>query len=286
MAAVAIALRGAGRRSTGLVVEGLGQFGAMIVFSGRVLRTAVTDVVLRLQFREVVAQQASDIVVGAGAYILGAGMVVIVFTMSVFVGATVGVQAFQGLQQIGAEAFTGLVGSYANIRELTPLIAAAAVASQVGASFTAELGAMRISEEIDALEVMGIPSMVYLVSTRLVALVITVLPLYLIAMFASFFGTKFITTVGFGMPSGLYDYYFTLYLPPIDVFFSAVKIVVFTVLIGLIHCFYGYYASGGPVGVGVAVGRAIRLAIISLALVNLLLSFLFWGGAGTVSITG
>lgn len=286
MATVAAALRTATVRPLGLVTEGLSQFGAMLVFSYRVIYHAIFDVVLRGHYRNVVLQQASDIVVGAGAFIFGAGMVVIVFMMSVAVGATVGVQAFQGLGQIGAEAFTGLVGSFANVRELTPLIAGAAIAAQVGAAFTAELGAMRISEEIDALEVMGIPSLVYLVSTRLVALVIVVLPLYLIAMFASFFGTKFITTVSFGMPSGLYDYYFNLFLPPIDVLFSLIKIFVFTVMIALVHCFYGYYASGGPVGVGVGVGRAIRLAIISLAALNLLLSFLFWGGGGSASLTG
>ena len=258
----------------------------MLQFARKVITHAIVDVILRLKFRNVVFAQVSDIVVGAGAYIVGAGMVFIMFAMAIAIGATVGLQGYVGLSQIGAEAFTGLIGSYANIRELTPLIAAVAIASQVGAGFTAELGAMRISEEIDALEVMGIPSITYLVSTRLVALVLAIIPLYLIGMFASFFGTRFITTQYFGMSPGLYDYYFYLYLPPIDIFYSVVKIVTFTIMIALIHCYYGYNAYGGPVAVGVAVGRAIRLTLISLALTNFALSYMFWGGAGTVSITG
>jgi phospholipid/cholesterol/gamma-HCH transport system permease protein len=198
----------------------------------------------------------------------------------------VGLQGFKGLEQIGAEAFTGLIGSFANTREVTPLIAGVAFAAQVGAGFTAELGAMRISEEIDALEVMSVPSKAYLVATRVVAALLAIIPLYLISLFASFFATKLVSTMFFGLSSGVYDYYFRLYLPPIDVFFSLVKACLFAVVVALIHCYYGYYATGGPAGVGVAVGRAIRLSIVSVVVLNLVLSLMFWGGGNTVSLTG
>ena len=88
-----------------------------------------------------------------------------------------------------------------------------AFAAQVGAGFTAELGAMRISEEIDALEVMSVPSKAYLVATRVVAALLAIVPLYLISLFASFFATKLVTTEFFGLSPGVYDYYFRLYLP-------------------------------------------------------------------------
>jgi phospholipid/cholesterol/gamma-HCH transport system permease protein len=84
----------------------------------------------------------------------------------------------------------------------------------------------------------------------------------------------------------VYDYYFRLYLPPIDVFYSVVKAGMFAVVVALIHCYYGYYATGGPAGVGVAVGRAIRLSIVSVVVLNLVLSLIFWGGGNTVSLTG
>ena len=146
---------------------------------------------------------------------------------------------------------------------------------------------MRISEEIDALEVMSVPSLVYLVCTRLVAMVVALIPLYLVALFTSFFGTRVMTTGCSACRPGLYDYYFNLYLPPIDILYSVIKVVVFAIEVCLIHSYYGYYASGGPVGVGRAVGVAIRTTIIVVVLTNLLLSYLFWGGgAPTVSLTG
>jgi phospholipid/cholesterol/gamma-HCH transport system permease protein len=206
--------------------------------------------------------------------------------MSFFTGTEVGLQGFKGLQQIGAQAFTGLVGSFANTREVTPLIAGVAFAAQVGAGFTAELGAMRISDEIDALEVMSVPSRPYLVATRVTAAVLAIIPLYLISLLASFFATKLVTTHFFGLPPGVYDYYFHLYLPFRDVIYSLIKAVIFAVAVALIHCYYGYYASGGPAGVGVAVGRAIRLSIVVVVLLNFILSLIFWGGGNTVSLTG
>lgn len=263
--------------------EGLGRF---VLFAGVVLLRAVTDVILRLRFRRTVVRHVSDVVAGAGAVVIGGGMVFVVGAMALAVGATVGVQAVAGLSQLGAESYIGIVGALANTREITPLIAAVALSAQVGASFTAEIGAMRIAEEIDALEVMSIPSQVYLVSTRLVALVVSLVPLYLVALFASFLGTRFVTTVLFGVSPGQYDYYFQLYLPPIDILYSLIKVVVFAIEVGLIHGYFGYYATGGPAGVGRGVGIAIRITIITVVATNLLLSYVFWGGTTSVSLTG
>jgi phospholipid/cholesterol/gamma-HCH transport system permease protein len=228
----------------------------------------------------------SDITIGAGALIVGGGMVFVIFSMSFFTGTEVGLQGFKGLQQIGAESFTGLVGSFANTREVTPLIAGVAFAAQVGAGFTAELGAMRISDEIDALEVMSVPAFAYLVATRVVAAVLALLPLYLISLYASFFATKLVSTQFFGLSPGIYDHYFKLYLPPIDVFYSVAKACTFAVVVALIHCYYGFTASGGPEGVGVAVGKAIRMSIITVVILNLFMSVLFYGGGNTVRIAG
>jgi phospholipid/cholesterol/gamma-HCH transport system permease protein len=133
---------------------------------------------------------------------------------------------------------------------------------------------------------MSVPSKAYLVATRVVAAVLAIVPLYLISLFASFFATKLVTTEFFGMSPGSYDYYFRLYLPIEDVVFSLAKAILFAIVVALIHCYYGYYASGGPAGVGVAVGRAIRLSIVSVVVLNLVLSLIFWGGGNTVSLTG
>ena len=264
----------------------LAQVGRHLQFYGRAIVRTTTDIVFRLQYRHVVLRQVSEITVGAGALIIGGGMIFVIFTMSFFTGTEVGLQGYKGLQQIGAQSFIGLVGGYANLREVTPIIAAVALAAQVGAKFTAEIGAMRVAEEIDALESMSVSSFVYLVCTRLAGTLLALIPLYLISLFGSFFATRLVSTSLYHVSPGIYDYYFHLYLPPIDILYSVLKVIVFATAVTLIHCYYGYNATGGPVGVGVAVGRAIRLSIITIVITNLLLSFLFWGTHNTVSLTG
>ncbi|MEU5880499.1 ABC transporter permease [Spirillospora sp. NPDC047279] len=256
------------------------------VFVARVAFYSVRDIVLRLRYGKAVAHQVSDIVIGVGATVVGGGMVFVIFIMSLFLGTEVGLQAYTGLEVIGAESFMGLIGAFINVRETTPIIAAIALAAQCGSSFTAELGAMRISEEIDALEVMGVNSFVYLICTRVVGALIALVPLYLIALFASFFATRFISTSFFNLAPGVYDYYFYLYLPPRDLVYSAIKVAVFAFAVITIHCYYGYHATGGPAGVGRAAGRAIRLSIVTIVTLNLILSYVFWGQGGTVRLAG
>lgn len=274
------------QRASARPVGAFAQVGSFVQFSGQALRAIVTQIILRRRFLPEVGRQISDIVVGTGAVVVGGGMVFVIGAMSMATGATVGIQGYEGLRSLGAESLTGLVTSFGNVREVTPIIAGIALAAQVGSSFTAELGAKRISEEIDALEVMSIPPVAYLVSTRILGALIAILPLYLISLFASFFAAEFVTTQLLGLSSGVYDYYFRLFLPPIDVLYSLIKALVFAVLVVLIHCWYGFYATGGPEGVGVAVGKAIRTSIVVIVIVNLFLSYVFWGTSTTVTLTG
>jgi phospholipid/cholesterol/gamma-HCH transport system permease protein len=252
----------------------------------RFYRKAIAAMPAALKHRKVIFSTISDITIGVGALVVGAGTFFVIFAMSFFTGTQVGLEGFQGLSQIGAQAFTGLVSSWANTREITPLVAGVALAAQVGTSYTAELGAARISDEIDALEVMAVPSMTYMVSTRIWAALITMIPLYLAALFSSYLATEAIVTKFFTLDPGTYEHYFHLFLPPIDVVYSLIKAVIFAILVTLIHCYYGYNATGGPAGVGVASGRAIRTSIVTVVIVNLVLSLIFWGGADTVRIAG
>lgn len=227
-----------------------------------------------------------EITWGAGALIVGAGTAGVIFFMSFITGALVGLEGYKGLELIGAEAFTGFVSAFGNTREITPLIAGITLAAQVGAGYTAELGAMRINEEIDALEVMAMRTMRYLVSTRVVAALIAITPLYLVSLFASYFATEVGVVKLYGLSAGTFDHYFHLFLPPIDVLYSLIKAWIFAAAVALIHCYYGYNARGGPAGVGVAVGRAIRSSIVVINLLNLALSALMWGIVDTVRIAG
>ena len=239
-----------------------------------------------LRYRGVILNLISDITIGVGALLFGAGMFFVIFSMAFFTGTQVGLEGFQGLQQIGAEAFVGLISSFANTREITPLVAGIALAAQVGCGYTAELGAARISEEIDALEVMAVPPMVYMVATRIWAALITMIPLYLAALFSSYLATQAIVTKFFELSSGTYTHYFQLFLPATDIFYSVIKAVIFAVVVTLVHCYYGYNASGGPAGVGIATGKAIRMSIVVVVVLNLFLSLLMWGGGDTIRIAG
>jgi phospholipid/cholesterol/gamma-HCH transport system permease protein len=266
------------------VIEGMGKPFEGITSQLRFDLASIKAMPKALHYRKVIMSLVSDMTIGVGALVVGAGTFFVIFSMAFFTGTQVGLEGYQGLSQIGAQAFTGLVSSWANTREITPLVAGVALAAQVGTSFTAELGAARISEEIDALEVMAIPSLTYMVSTRIWAAIITIIPLYLAALFSSYIATEAIVTKFFSLSSGTYGHYFHLFLPPIDIFYSLIKAVIFAIVVTLIHCYYGYNASGGPAGVGVASGRAIRLSIVTVVVLNLFLSLIFWGGGDTVRL--
>lgn len=257
--------------------------GRQFHFYGRAIKGCFTALPMHLNET---LRLVGEITWGAGALLVGAGTAGVIFFMSFITGGLVGLEGFKGLQLIGAQAFTGFVSAFANTREITPLIAGITLAAQVGAGYTAELGAMRINEEIDALEVMAMPTMRYLVSTRVVAALIAVTPLYLVSLFASYFATQLAVVKLYGLSGGTFGHYFHLFLPPIDVLYSLIKVWIFAAAVALIHCYYGYTASGGPAGVGVSVGRAIRTSIVTINVLNLALSALMWGIADTVRIAG
>ncbi len=264
-------------------VESLDNLGGQLSFYLRAF--AWIPRTLRRYKREVFRLLA-EVSFGAGALAVIGGTVGVIAFLSFFTGTEVGLQGYAALNQLGSSAFTGFISAYFNTREIAPLVAGLALSATVGCGFTAQLGAMRISEEIDALEVMGIPSLPFLVTTRMIAGFLAVIPLYVIGLLSSYLATRLIATGYFTQSTGTYDYYFHLFLPPADVLWSFGKVLVFSVIIILIHCFYGYYASGGPAGVGVAVGRAVRAAIVTITVVDFFLSLAIWGSTTTVRLAG
>jgi len=239
-----------------------------------------------ISYKKEVFRLIAEVSLGSGALAVIGGSVGVIMFMTFFTGTEVGLEGYQGLNQIGISAFAGFISAYFNTREIAPLVAGLALTATVGAGFTAQLGAMRISEEIDALEVMGIPSVPYLVTTRIIAGLVAVIPLYIVGLFASYFATRFIVTDYFHQSGGTYDHYFHQFLVPTDVFYSFLKVIIFSVVIMLIHCYYGYFARGGPAGVGVAVGRAVRTSIVAINIIDLFLSLALWGANTTVRIAG
>ena len=250
------------------------------------LRTlAWTPRALRRYMKEILRLLA-EVSFGSGALAVIGGTVGVMVGMTVFTGVVVGLQGYSALNQLGTAAFTGFISAYFNTREIAPLVAGLALSATVGSGFTAQLGAMRISEEVDALEVMGIPSLPYLATTRMIAGFIAVIPLYVIGLLTSYLASREITVVLYGQSAGTYDHYFNLFLPPEDVLWSFGKVLVFAVVVIMTHCYFGYRASGGPAGVGVAVGRAVRTAIVAINVLDLFLSLAIWGTTTTVVISG
>jgi phospholipid/cholesterol/gamma-HCH transport system permease protein len=272
-------VKAAPRRSVALVEE----LGRQLVFYLRVLSWLPGALV---RYPKETFRLLGEVAFGRGALAVIGGTVGVIVAMEFFTGTEVGLQGYTALNQLGTGAFTGFFSAYFNTREIAPVVTGIALAATVGCGFTAQLGAMRISEEVDALEVMAIRSIPYLVSTRVVAGLLAVIPLYVVGLLASYGATRLTVTLAYGQSTGTYDHYFTLFLPPGDIGWSFVKVVVFAVLVIMVHCYYGFTATGGPVGVGIAVGRAVRTSIVLINVVDLLLSMAIWGTTTTVRLAG
>jgi len=261
----------------------LDDLGGELVFFLRALAWTPKTVV---RYQKEILRILAEVTLGSGALAVIGGTVGVITAMCFFTGTEVGLQGYAALNQIGTAAFSGFVSAYFNTREIAPLVAGIALAATVGCGFTAQLGAMRISEEVDALEVMAVPSLPFLVSTRIVGGLIAIIPLYVVGLVSSYYATRLTVTRFFGQSTGTYDYYFHEFLPPGDVLWSFGKVLVFAVTVILIHCYHGYNATGGPAGVGVAVGKAVRTSIVAINVIDLFLSMAIWGAATTVRLAG
>ncbi|MCU4187496.1 ABC transporter permease [Acidiferrimicrobium sp. IK] len=249
-------------------------FGGLAIFISMVLATVP---VVLLRHRREVSRLLIDVTFGKRLLAVAASTILVVFLLSAFLGIQIGLEGYQGLQVIGLTALSGLIAAYGNTRELVPLITAFGVASQIGSKFTAELGAMRISDEIDALDVMAVPPLVYLVTPRVIAAVIAVVPLYLLSLSGAYYATQLTVSLLSHEGSGTYLHYFHAYLHTRDIVESTAKVIIFAIAIVFIHSYYGFTAAGGPEGVGRAAGRAIRTSIVFLSVSDLLLTMLFYG---------
>ena len=223
---------------------------------------------------------------GSGALAILGGAVGIVAFLTISAGSVIAIQGFNSLSGIGVEALTGFLSAYFNGRVVIPLAAVIGLAATIGAGATAQLGAMRISEEIDALESMAIRSVAYLAATRVVAGVIVVIPLYCVALLMSFAAAKWSTTFVYGQSTGVYDHYFNTFLSPVDILYSLLQAVVMGLIVMLVHTYYGYTATGGPAGVGEAVGRAVRTSLIAAVFVTLFMALALYGRSGNFNLAG
>lgn len=271
------------RRIRATVVDGWNRIGLQTAFYGKTL-TSIVDVFVH--YRTEMVRLIAQMSLGTGALAIIGGTVVIIGFLTLSAGALIAVQGYHSLSNVGVEALTGFVSAYLNVRLIAPLIAGIGLAATIGAGATAQLGAMRINEEIDALEVIGIRTIPYLASTRVIAGICVVLPLYAIAVLMSFLAARFGTTAIYGQSPGVYDHYFNTFLNPLDLVWSCLTAVAMAIIIMLVHTYYGFTATGGPAGVGEAVGRAVRTSLILAVMVVLAITMAIYGQSPDLNLSG
>jgi phospholipid/cholesterol/gamma-HCH transport system permease protein len=264
-------------------VDGWNKVGEQTQFFGKTI-VGIKDV--WIYYRVELLRQIAQMGLGVGAMALIGGTIVVVVFLTSQVGSLVAVQLYGSLANIGVEALSGFASAYINTRFAAPAVVGIAMAATIGAGCTAQLGAMRINEEIDALEVISVRTVSYLCSTRLVAGVVLAIPLYCLGLMAAYLATRFGTVLGYGQSTGVYDHYFDTFLNPTDVVLSFTQAIGMATIVMLIHTYYGYTASGGPAGVGEAVGRAVRASLVAVIVVLLFVALGIYGQGGGLNISG
>jgi phospholipid/cholesterol/gamma-HCH transport system permease protein len=265
------------------VVDATRKLGEQTAFYGQALWS--TPYAVR-RYPEMVLRQIAGMGMGSGALAVIGGTVAIIGFLTLCTGALIAAQGYNTLSNVGIEALTGFLGAFLNVRFIAPATAGVALAATIGAGATAQIGAMRINEEIDALEVMGIRPIIYLASTRIVAGVVAVIPIYTISVLMSFLATRFGTTMVYGQSRGVYDHYFTTFLQPTDLLWSFVEALSMAAAVMAVHTYYGYTVTGGPAGVGEAVGRAVRTSITAGVFILLTITLSVYGQSGNFHLSG
>ena len=241
---------------------------------------------LRLYPAEVL-RQLKDIAWGSGALVVGGGTVGVMVLLSLSAGTSLGIEGFNGLELVGLAPLTGFISASANTRELAPLIAALALASQVGCRFTAQLGSMKIHEEVDALEVMAVSPMRYLVTTRTIACMVAILPLYLVGLLGSYVASMLsvvrdLRPVARAVRPLLLDVHPGPRRRPVDGQDRHLRVRDHAA--ALLVRLQG--AAAGPQSVGEATGAAIRASIVVVVLLDMVLTLVFWGGDSGFRVSG
>ena len=265
-----------GRQWFAIPRDWLGSFGEIIRFCGTVVGEVFSLKVLRF-FGEALRQ--------AGVLILSSTLVI--WGLIFIIGLQCGIEGAYFNRAVGAPAYAGVFAAWCDLRELVPYAFGYMMAAKVGTGIVAELGSMRISDEIDALEVMGIPSIVFLCATKLLASWLVLPFMYLAGIGAGFFSSYLAVVQQIGdVSSGGYFLIFWMFQNPLDLIYSVIKAMTMATAIVLVGCYYGYNASGGPVGVGTATAKSMVLNIVLVHVIGMLGTQLFWGANPRAPIGG
>jgi phospholipid/cholesterol/gamma-HCH transport system permease protein len=256
--------------------EWIASFGDIVKFCSRVVGEVFGLKVFRF-FGEALRQ--------AGLLILSSTLVI--WGLIFIIGLQCGIEGAYFNRAVGSPAYAGVFAAWCDLRELVPYAFGYMMAAKVGTGIVAEIGSMRISDEIDALEVMGISSMTFLCATRLLAAWLVLPFMYLAGIGAGFFASYLAVVQQIGeVSSGGFFLIFWMFQNPPDLLYSVIKAMAMATVIVLVGCYYGYNASGGPVGVGTATAKSMVLNIVMVHLIGMLGTQLFWGANPRAPIGG
>ncbi len=265
-----------GRTWLAIPRDWIASFGDIVRFCGTVVAEVFSLKVMRF-FGEALRQ--------AGILILSSTLVI--WGLIFITGLQCGIEGAYFNRAVGSPAYAGVFAAWCDLRELVPYAFGYMMAAKVGTGIVAELGAMRISDEIDALEVMGISSMTFLCATRLLAAWLVLPFMYLAGIGAGFFASYLAVVEQIGeVSSGGYSLIFWMFQNPPDLLYSVIKAMAMATVIVLVGCYYGYTASGGPVGVGTATAKSMVLNIVMVHLIGMLGTQIFWGANPNAPIGG
>jgi phospholipid/cholesterol/gamma-HCH transport system permease protein len=265
-----------GRQWLAIPRDWIASFGEIVRFCATVVGEVFSLKVMRF-FGEALRQ--------AGLLILSSTLVI--WGLIFITGLQCGIEGAYFNRAVGSPAYAGVFAAWCDLRELVPYAFGYMMAAKVGTGIVAELGAMRISDEIDALEVMGISSMTFLCATRLLAAWLVLPFLYLAGIGAGFFASYLAVVQQIGeVSSGGYSLIFWMFQNPPDLVYSVIKAMAMATVIVLVGCYYGYTASGGPVGVGTATAKSMVLNIVLVHLIGMLGTQVFWGANPRAPIGG
>jgi phospholipid/cholesterol/gamma-HCH transport system permease protein len=254
-------------------VESLGDIAR---FCGRVVADVFSLKVLKF-FGEALRQ--------AGILILGSALVI--WGLIFILGLQCGIEGAYFNRSVGSPAYAGVFAAWCDLREVMPYAFGYMMSAKVGTGLVAEIGAMRISDEIDALEVMGINSMVFLCATRLLASWLVLPFMYIAAIGFGFLASYIAVVQQIGeVSSGGFFLIFWMFQNPPDLLFSLIKGMSMATVIVLVGCYYGYNASGGPVGVGTATAKSMVLNTVMVHLIGMVGTQIFWGSNPRAPIGG
>jgi phospholipid/cholesterol/gamma-HCH transport system permease protein len=256
--------------------EWVASFGDIVKFCSKVVAEVFGLKVFRF-FGEALRQ--------AGLLILSSTLVI--WGLIFIIGLQCGIEGAYFNRAVGSPAYAGVFAAWCDLRELVPYAFGYMMAAKVGTGIVAEIGSMRISDEVDALEVMGISSMTFLCATRLLAAWLVLPFMYMAGIGAGFFASYLAVVQQIGeVSSGGFFLIFWMFQNPPDLLFSVIKAMAMATVIVLVGCYYGYTASGGPVGVGTATAKSMVLNIVLVHLIGMLGTQIFWGANPRAPIGG